>query len=301
MSSRRTDACGPANALTVDVEEWFHILDYEDAPALESWDGQESRVCTGTERLLEIMDAAGVAGTFFFLSWVAERQPDLVRRVAAAGHEIATHGYAHRLVYRIGRDAFREDTRRARGVLEDLLGARVTGYRAAGFSITADTPWAFDVLAEEGFTYDSSIFPARRAHGGFDLDRERPFRIAGPGGGELWEFPIVPAQIGPLRVAFAGGGYFRLWPLGLVERATRALNRRGVPVTFYLHPRELDPDQPRMDLPWRRRFKYYVNLAGTPDKLRRLLQDGDGFAPLRDLAAALERSEGLEADPPVQL
>jgi polysaccharide deacetylase family protein (PEP-CTERM system associated) len=294
-----------ANAFTVDVEEWFHILDAEEAPDPKSWESLESRVEIGTERLLELLDTAGVRATFFFLSWVAERHPELVRRVAEGGHEIATHGYAHRLVYRGDAASFREDTRRARGVLEDITGRPVEGYRAAGFSITRETPWAFDVLAEEGFRYDSSVFPAKRAHGGLDLDRERPFRIAGPSGPELWEFPIVPARFGPgpgsLRIPFAGGGYLRLWPLGLLLRAARGLNRRGVPVTWYLHPREVDVEQPRLQLPWRRRFKYYVNLAGTTQKLQRLLERAGPFEPLAELCARLDAEPRVGTDPPLRL
>jgi hypothetical protein len=175
----------------------------------------------------------------------------------------------------------------------------VIGYRAASFSITPATPWAFDVLAEEGLRYDSSIFPALRAHGGFDLGRLRPFEISGPAGGTLLEFPIVPLAIGPLRVAFAGGGYLRLWPRFLIDWATRRLNRRGVPVTYYVHPREVDPDQPRMSLPWRRRFKYYVNLHSTPAKLAWLLRGS--ARPLVPLSALLADRTRLVCDPPVRL
>jgi polysaccharide deacetylase family protein (PEP-CTERM system associated) len=285
------------NAFTVDVEEWFHIIDADQAPTPAEWDRQESRVEGATERLLEILAGADVRATFFFLGWIAERHPELVRRVAAAGHEIATHGYAHELVYRLGPEGFREDTRRAKGTIEDLAGAGVVGYRAASFSITPETPWAFDVLAAEGFAYDSSLFPAPRAHGGFSLDRMRPFRITGPEGGELWEFPIVPFRVGSWSVAFAGGGYLRLFPLRLVELATRSLNRRGVPVTYYVHPREVDPEQPRMPLSWKRRFQYYVNLRATPAKLAGLLsRRGGRFLTLAELL-----EDGLTADPPLHL
>jgi polysaccharide deacetylase family protein (PEP-CTERM system associated) len=291
-----------ADALTVDVEEWFHILDYEDAPDPARWDGLESRVALGTDRILEILAGARVRGTFFFLGWVAERHPELARRVAAAGHEIATHGHRHRLVYKGTPADFREDARRARGVLEDQAGVPVQGYRAAGFSITADTPWAFDVLAEEGFRYDSSVFPAKRAHGGLEVARRRPFRISGPAGGSLWEFPIVPWDLGPLRLPFAGGGYFRLWPLALVRAGARAQHRDGVPVTWYLHPREVDPAQPRLALPLARRFKYYVGLRGAARKLERLL---DGECDFRTLAEQVERYEraagGPPHDPPLRL
>jgi polysaccharide deacetylase family protein (PEP-CTERM system associated) len=299
MSSDTTSP--PRNALTIDVEEWFHILDDEDAPDPAAWEALPSRVELGTDRLLELLARARVRATFFFLAWVAERHSGLARRVAAAGHEIATHGYGHQLVYRGTREQFREDARRGKRLLEDQSGAPVFGYRAAGFSITRDTPWAFDVLAEEGFLYDSSVFPARRAHGGMQVARRRPFRIAGPGGGSLWEFPIVPATFGPLRVPFAGGGYFRLWPLGLVRAALRRLNAQGVPVTFYLHPREVDPEQPRLELPLARRLKYYVNLASTAAKLERLLASGACFEPLRDHLAALRGAGGAPSDPPLEL
>ncbi len=291
-----------ANALTVDVEEWFHILDYEDAPDPERWDGLESRVALGTDRILGILANAGVRATFFFLGWVAERHPELARRVASAGHEIATHGHRHCLVYRGTKEQFREDARRAKRVLEDQTGVAVEGYRAAGFSITAQTPWAFDVLAEEGFRYDSSVFPMKRAHGGIEVARRRPFRISGPGGGSLWEFPIVPWDLGPLRLPFAGGGYFRLWPLALSRAAARAQNRDGVPVTWYVHPREVDPEQPRLALPWRRRFKYYVGLSGAASKLVRLLDSTTPYRTLAEQVAAYERvAAAPPCDPPLRL
>lgn len=287
----------PPNAFTVDVEEWFHIIDAAQAPTRAEWERQDSRVEAATERLLEILADADVRATFFFLGWVAERHPDLVRRVAAGRHEIATHGYGHELVYRLGRKGFLEDTRRAKGVIEEIAGSGVAGYRAASFSITPATPWAFDVLAGEGFAYDSSLFPAPRAHGGFALERLRPFQITGPEGGTLWEVPIVPFPLGPWKLAFAGGGYLRLLPLRLVELATRSLNRRGVPVTYYIHPREVDPEQPRIPLPWKRRFQYYVNLRATPAKLAALLSRRR--ARFLTLSELLE--DGLPADPPLKL
>jgi hypothetical protein len=254
----------PPNAFTVDVEEWFHIIDAAQAPTRAEWERQDSRVEAATERLLEILADAGVRATFFFLGWVAERHPDLVR---------------------------------AKGVIEEIAGSGVAGYRAASFSITPATPWAFDVLAGEGFAYDSSLFPAPRAHGGFALERLRPFQITGPEGGTLWEVPIVPFPLGPWKLAFAGGGYLRLLPLRLVELATRSLNRRGVPVTYYIHPREVDPEQPRIPLPWKRRFQYYVNLRATPAKLAALLSRRR--ARFLTLSELLE--DGLPADPPLKL
>jgi polysaccharide deacetylase family protein (PEP-CTERM system associated) len=289
-----------ANAFTVDVEEWFHIVEAAGAPARGEWDRAESRVERGTDRLLGILERAGVKATFFVLGWIAERHPDLLRRVAAAGHELASHGLAHDLIYEMTPERFREETKRAKALVEDVAGAAVVGYRAASFSITPAVPWAFDVLAELGFSYDSSIFPAPRAHGGFELDRRRPFRITGPAGGTLLEFPIVPLDLGPLRIPFAGGGYLRLLPLALVRAATRRLNARGIPVTYYVHPREVDPDQPRIPLPAVRRFQYYVNLAGTPDKLARLLDRASGRR-FETLASLQRASAASRLDAPLRL
>lgn len=291
------------NAFTVDVEEWFHILDTEGAAGPEGWDHLESRVERETDLLLELLQERGVRATFFVLGWVAERNTGLVRRIADQGHELATHGHAHQLAYRLGLDRFGDDVRRARASLEDAAGQPVHGFRAAGFSLTRETPWAFDILSEQGFRYDSSIFPCTRAHGGLPVRRVRPFRISGPTGRSLWEFPIPPVRVGPLALAFAGGGYLRFWPLWFLRWAERSLHRRRIPVTYYIHPREMDPSQPRMRLPLLRRFKYYVNLASTPAKLTALLHDDavSRYRTLGELAEDLDRNGGLSIDPPLRL
>lgn len=259
-------------AFTVDVEEWFHVLDAESAPAPASWSQQPVRVERNTRVLLDLLDDAGVRGTFFVLGWIGERYPELVREVARRGHEIACHGHEHVMAFRVGRDAFRADARRAKRTLEDVLGSEVAGYRAAGFSITENTPWAFDELADAGFRYDSSVFPARRGHGGFPGGLSVPHRIAGPGGSSLVEFPIPPVALGSLRVPYSGGGYLRLFPSLLVRACARRSLANGVPVNIYVHPREVDPDQPRLALPLKRRFMTYVNVGRGERKVKALLR-----------------------------
>jgi polysaccharide deacetylase family protein (PEP-CTERM system associated) len=259
-------------AFTVDVEEWFHVLDADTAPAPASWNEQVVRVDRNTRVLLDHLDAAGVRGTFFTLGWIGERHPALVREVAQRGPEVACHGHEHVLAFRVGRKVFREDARRAKRVLEDLVGREVIGYRAGGFSITPATPWAFDELAEAGFRYDSSVFPARRGHGGFPGGLAVPHRIEAPGGSALVEFPIPPAGVGPLRFPYSGGGYLRFFPSLLVRACARRSLASGVPVNIYVHPREVDPDQPRLALPWKRRFMTYVNIQRGERKVLALLR-----------------------------
>lgn len=268
-----TTGTGMHNALTIDLEDWFHILDVDDASPMSEWGRLESRVERNTDRLLAMLEAAGVRATFFVLGWVADHHPQVVRRVAAAGHEIASHGYGHELAYAIGRDAFCADARRSVAVLEEVTGAKVIGYRTAGFSLVPGCEWAFDCLAELGIRYDSSLFPAARGHGGWPGTPRVPHDIALQHGETLREFPISVLQAGPVSVAFCGGGYFRLFPYPFIRWGIQRLNRRREPAMVYLHPREIDPDQPRMALPPARRFKSYVNLRTTERKFQRLLAD----------------------------
>jgi polysaccharide deacetylase family protein (PEP-CTERM system associated) len=261
------------NALTIDLEDWFHILDVGDAYPMSEWGRLESRVERNTDHLLAMLEAAGVHATFFVLGWVADHHPQVVRRVAAAGHEVASHGYGHELAYEIGRDAFCEDARRSIGALEEVTGEKVIGYRTAGFSLVPGCEWAFDCLVDLGIRYDSSLFPAARGHGGWPGTKRVPHDIVLRNGDTLREFPISVLQAGPLAVAFCGGGYFRLFPYPFIHWGIRRLNGRGEPAMVYLHPREIDPGQPRMTLPPGRRFKSYVNLAGTEKKFEHLLRD----------------------------
>jgi polysaccharide deacetylase family protein (PEP-CTERM system associated) len=256
---------------SVDVEDWFHILDVPSVPAIAEWSGLPSRVEKNFGRLLDIFSEKNVQVTCFFLGWIAERYPQLVKEALARGHEIASHGYGHHLVYEQSRDDFYQDARRARLVLEDLSGEAVVGYRAPGFSSTKQTPWFFDTLAEAGYHYDSSVFPAVRGHGGMPESRRDPHRVGE--GGVLLEFPITVAELIGKRVCFFGGGYLRLFPYWLICRMAQQVLADGRPVVFYIHPREIDPAHPRLPMNRTRHFKTYVNLETTESKVRRLLQD----------------------------
>ena len=255
---------------SVDVEDWFHILDVPSAPAISEWGGLPSRVEKNFRKLLDIFSEHNVQVTCFVLAWVAERFPHLVKEAAARGHEIASHGYGHRLVYQQSRDEFCEDVRHARLLLEDVAGAPVLGYRAPGFSTTTDTPWFFDALVEAGYQYDSSVFPAPRGHGGIREARRDPYVIEGEG---LLEVPITVADLMGRPMCFFGGGYLRLYPYWLIRQKAQQVLAEGRPVVFYIHPREIDPEHPRLPMSTSRRFKSYVNLDTTEAKIRRVLQD----------------------------
>jgi polysaccharide deacetylase family protein (PEP-CTERM system associated) len=283
-------------AFSVDVEEWFHILDTDRIPPRSEWDNQPNHVVRNTHRILDLLDRAAIPSTFFTLGWVAERQPDLIREIARRGHEVASHGHEHELAYRVGRSAFREDAMRSKSTLEDVIGEEIVGFRAAGFSITEQTPWAFEELASLGFRYDSSVFPARRGHGGFRGAPSIPHRICSGGSGSLIEFPIAPLETGPFRFPFSGGGYLRFFPVPVVRWCLEHLLAREIPATIYIHPREVDPNHPRLPLPPFRRFKTYVNVARCEEKVAALLQSFPAatFRRLRDAVDDLEKSDRLE-------
>jgi polysaccharide deacetylase family protein (PEP-CTERM system associated) len=263
---------GIPNILTVDVEEWFHILELDGGPTRDDWAGLESRVEANTDALLALFDEAGAKATCFVVGWVAERHPDLVRRIAAAGHEVASHSYWHEVVARHDRASLAQDLRDSKRLLEDLAGQPVRGFRAPGGSITRATAWALDLVAEAGFHYDASLNPGHSSHGGFPTPYFGPHRLQ-TAGGDLFEIPWSTVGVAGRRLPFAGGGYLRLFPYGVIRSCVGAENRAGRPVNVYVHPREIDPDQPRMALPWKRRFKYYVGLRSTAAKLRALLRD----------------------------
>ncbi len=257
---------------TVDVEEFFQVSALESQVDRGSWDLIASRVEIGTRKLLELMADRNQRGTFFTLSWVAERAPDLVREIAALGHEVASHGTDHRKVTSLTRREFRESVHTSKAILEDLTGSAVYGYRAPSFSIVRGTEWALDVLVEEGYRYDSSLFPVRRPGYGFAGGRRDPYRLdtsAGP----LDEIPPATVKLGPAVVPAGGGAYFRLLPYRLVSAALSAAERRGVPGTFYIHPWELDPGQPRLDVPFLTTVRHYGGLSKTAGRLNRLLSN----------------------------
>jgi polysaccharide deacetylase family protein (PEP-CTERM system associated) len=258
--------------LSVDVEDWFHILDLPASPHPAQWASLPSRVERNLSSLLDLFSARGARTTCFFLGWVAERYPHLVKEAAARGHEIASHGYAHQLAYKTTRKDFLEDVRKAKEVLEQTAGVPVCGYRSPGFSCTEEVPWFFDVLAESGLRYDSSVFPAPRGHGGMRTSQLAPHVIQTQNG-PLLEFPITVVRWLGRPLCLFGGGYLRLVPYPLVRAMARKVLHEGRPVVFYVHPREIDPDQPRLPMSLPRRFKCYVNLRATEAKVRQILED----------------------------
>jgi len=260
------------SVLTVDVEDWFHILDVPSAPPLAEWAEMPSHVEKNFLRMLDLFSDHRATATCFFIGWVAERFPHLVREAAGRGHEIASHSYAHRLVYQMTRDEFYQDALRARKVLEDIAAVPVVGYRSAGFSVTDKTQWFFEALAEAGYEYDSSVFPAPREHGGMHAAQRGPHRVAA-GSKSILEFPITVADLLGRPLCFFGGGYLRLFPHWLIRRMSHRVLGEGRPVVFYIHPREIDPAHPRLPMGLRRRFKSYVNLRSTENKLRRILTE----------------------------
>jgi polysaccharide deacetylase family protein (PEP-CTERM system associated) len=257
---------------SIDVEDWYHILDVPSAPAIGEWDGLPARVESNFLRMLDILAEVDAQATCFFIGHVAKRFPHLVREAKARGHEIASHSYTHQLVYTMSPAAFLEDATRSRQVLEDISGGPVQGFRASGFSVTEQTPWFFEKLVEAGYGYDSSTFPAGRGHGGLKGGRLEPHGRQTPSG-KLVEFPVTVAEVLGKRFCFFGGGYLRLFPYPLVKLMSRAVLHDGRPVIFYVHPREIDPDHPRLPMGAARRFKTYVNLDTTEEKMRRILTD----------------------------
>lgn len=268
------------NAMTIDVEDYFHVSAFDGILPRSQWDQMESRVERNTERLLGVFDAAGVKATFFVLGWVAERCPSLVQRIAAGGHEVASHGTAHRLVYDMSPQAFREDVRRSKAVLESAGGRPVLGYRAPSYSITPRSLWAIDVLIEEGYCYDASIFPIHHDRYGIPLSPRHPFRLD-RAAGVIIEAPASTVRWGPFNFPVAGGGYFRILPYWWTRRGIARLNTlEARPAIFYMHPWEIDPDQPRLEAGLLGRFRHYRNLDRCEARLMRLLHDFT-FAPMQ--------------------
>ena len=271
------------NALTIDLEDYYHVSAFQHQVSQEDWKERPSRVGQSTERLLDWLDAAGCKATFFTLGWVAEWHPEVVRLVAERGHEIACHSLRHRTVYEMEPAEFREDTSQAKKLLEDISGKEVLGYRAPSFSITEKAFWAFEVLCELGFAYDSSVFPVRHPNYGTVTASRRPFRIETPSG-TLVEFPMSTMEIAGVRSPFAGGAYFRLLPYWYTRWGIRYLNdSEAMPVCVYLHPLELDPEQPHMSGNLTARLRHYFGLSRTPRKFQQLLRDFE-FAPLCEMS-----------------
>jgi polysaccharide deacetylase family protein (PEP-CTERM system associated) len=279
-----TPATPVVNAMTVDVEDYFQVSAFDTVVPRRSWDTMESRVVRNTERLLGMFDEHRVRATFFVLGWVAERYPELLRTIAGCGHEIASHGYGHGLVYEQSAEAFREDIRRSKATIEAACAVAVRGYRAPSFSITMRSLWALDILIEEGFEYDASIFPIHHDRYGIPSSPRHPYRIE-RGAGSLVEAPGSTTSWGPFNMPVAGGGYFRILPYAWTKWGMRRINHRDArPAIFYIHPWEIDPGQPRMAAGRMSRFRHYRNLDRTEGRLRRLLADFR-FDTLRSLVA----------------
>ena len=277
------------NALTVDVEDYFQVAALAEAVDRKDWPTMEYRVEANTDQLLQLFERRNVRATFFTLGWVAERSPDLVRRIQKAGHEIASHGYSHQLVYNQSPEVFREETRKSKQLLEDITGEPINGYRAASYSITAKSRWALDILCEEGFTWDSSIFPVHHDRYGMPGTPHQPYLLEAPEGGTLREFPLSTCPVGNYRMPIAGGGYFRLYPYALSRWGLGKINRAGQPFIFYLHPWEIDTGQPRLKVKAFSRFRHYNNLDKCMNRLERLLADFR-FGSVSDVMDAIEFS-----------
>ncbi len=271
------------NAFSIDVEDYFQVAALAPAAPPESWPTGEYRVARNTDCILGLLAERNIRGTFFILGWCAERSPALIRRIAEAGHEIACHGYSHQLIYRQTEAVFREEALRAKHFLEDTIGAAVTGYRAASFSIVQQSLWALDGLIDLGFEYDSSVFPIHHDRYGIPGARREPGLITAPSGRTIVEFPMSAAKFGPVRLPVSGGGYFRLLPYAVTKAGLRQINEKtGEPFTFYLHPWEVDPGQPRLKVKWFSRFRHYNNLHKCEGRLRRLLGEFS-FSTMRDV------------------
>jgi polysaccharide deacetylase family protein (PEP-CTERM system associated) len=289
---------GPAskilNAFTVDVEDYYHVSGFERWIRREQWDGFESRVVSNTRRVLELLDRFGVKATFFVLGWVARRHPEIVREIHRCGHEIGSHGFWHRLIYRQSPEDFRKDLCESRRVLEDIIDEEVIAYRAPSFSITSQSRWAIDILVQEGFRIDSSVYPIRHDRYGMPGASREVHRITSPSG-TICEFPPSVAKLAGFRVPVGGGGYFRLYPLPWTCRLLQQINNiEGWPFLIFIHPWEVDPGQPRIrEASALARFRHYVNLSGTERKLESLLSRFR-FGPLRDVIAHLTHRESAE-------
>jgi len=273
------------NALSFDVEDWFHILGSEDFCNVRHWPHHPSLVTRYTERILGILDEQGVRATFFILGWIAQRYPHISRLIASQGHEIGTHSYWHRPVRHMTPREFREDLTRAVAVVEQQTGHKVRGFRAPGFSITPDQAWAFDIMLDLGLEYDASLVPFSFAGPSYPCSRSPHVVRDAPSGRTILELPVSVLRMGPLGLRFSGGGYLRLLPSSLIRWAVRRQNRRRLPVVVYLHPRDLAIDCPRVKMPLSRRFRCYVGLASAERKLRMLCSEFRFGSCLRVLRA----------------
>jgi polysaccharide deacetylase family protein (PEP-CTERM system associated) len=282
------------NALSVDVEDYFQVSAFDRVVSRETWGNFDSRVAANTHRLLDLFDETGVKATFFTLGWIAANYPALVREIAGRGHEVASHGYNHQLVYMLTPRQFREDVRAAKAALEDASGQQVVGFRAPSFSIVSSSLWALDVLIEEGHRYDTSIFPIHHDRYGIP-DAPRHIHTITRDAGTLIEMPASTVKVGGVNLPIAGGGYFRLLPYRFTRWGMRRVNvAERAPVMFYMHPWEVDPDQPRITAGATTRLRHYSGLQRTAGRLRRLVRDF-AFAPVTSVLQASHPASSADA------
>lgn len=275
------------NLLTIDVEDYYMVSAFSKVVGLREWDSYPSRVEVNTLRILDILDQHDTKATFFILGYVARKYPELVRNIFRAGHEISCHGNLHRLVYEMSPEQFREDAREAKAILEDLIGERVLGYRAPSYSITEESLWAIDILIEEGFSYDSSIFPVHHDRYGIPKFSRFPVRIVRHAGKEIVEIPLSTVCVFGRNIPVAGGGYFRIYPMSVTEWAIRRLNEvERERAVVYLHPWEIDPAQPRIKAAFFSRFRHYTNLEKTEGRVRKILGEFQ-FEPMREILSTI--------------
>lgn len=260
------------HALSFDVEEHFQVAAFWSTMRRRQWDNYESRVERNVEKILSILSLQGARATFFVLGWVARKHRGLVKTIASCGHEIASHGFGHEMITSQTPGLFREDVRNSKDILEDIIGGQVHGYRAPSFTITSETKWALPILVEEGYVYDSSIFPIQ--HDRYGMPGANPWcHLLETPAGPLWEVPPSTIRMGPIRLPIAGGGYFRLYPYQVLRNLLRRAAAKGHPLVMYLHPWELDPDQPRMEGSLVSKFRHYLNLRKTEARLQQLVKD----------------------------
>jgi polysaccharide deacetylase family protein (PEP-CTERM system associated) len=278
-------------AFTVDVEEYFQVEGFAQVIEKSRWDAYPRRTREQTARVLDLLQRYGVRGTFFILGWVAERDPELVRRIRDSGHEIASHGFGHKMITGMTEDEFRKDIRMAKEVLEAVSGAEVRGYRAPTFSILEKTAWAYDILLHEGYRYSSSVYPVWHDRYGWPGFGDQPRRMASNDTGELWEIPMSVGSVGPLKIPFGGGGYLRSYPLRLTKALFRRLERHGRHSILYIHPWELDTAHPEVEAPFLDRFRHFIGIRTLEAKLEKLLQTRK-FGTVSQLLEATLRVKG---------
>lgn len=271
------------NALTFDVEDYYQVEAFKKYISFNEWPHYPNRVVANTQKILDILDERHVKGTFFILGWIAERYPEMVKQIVNTGHEIATHGYAHTMVYKQTREDFEQDLVRSLEVLESLSGTKIIGYRAPTYSIVQESLWAFDILLKYNIRYDSSIFPITHDRYGIPDGKRFPHQISRKTGKIIIEFPLSTLRFWKWNFPIAGGGYMRILPYWVLKAGFKQLNRCHRPGIIYLHPWELDPEQPRIpNIPYSTKFRHYTNLHTTADKLRKLIRDFE-FSPIKDV------------------